>query len=129
MKKILIFICLMFWFGIPVSADTYDSYDTYRRQYEQSGVDEIKEALDNKTREFLEENGLEPSDPEWVNKITTENVISHILEFLSDGMKKPLKAAASIIGIILINACITSFGLNNERFELPYMPPRLQLRQ
>lgn len=112
MKKIIIFLILSLFFALPVSAEE----DAYRRHYENIGADEIIEALDENVKEYMQNNGIDPRDSDWVNNITPENIFSHILKLLSGGIKAPLSSGGAIIGIILITAALTSFGADG-RFE------------
>ncbi len=113
MKKLILIIFFCFVFTLGVSAE---ETDLYGEQYEISGAEEINDFLDDETKRFLESNGLDPKNPNWVNSISSENIISHIIDFIKSGAKAPAKAAAAIMGIILITAAVTSFGDSSGRF-------------
>lgn len=80
--------------------------DFYAEQYKISGAEEIEENLPDGAQEYFEKNGIDPSDSEWVNRLSAENVFEHIWGFIASGAKTPLKAGAGIIGIILISAAL-----------------------
>lgn len=104
-KKVIVFLVILFAFGFSVSAS---ESNIYSEQYQNSGVGELKESLPNKTQEFLEQNELEPENADWVNNLSVGNVFSHILDFVKSGGKTPLAVTVSLIGIILISALITN---------------------
>lgn len=113
MKKIIFTILFSILFILPVSAQE-TSY--YSEQYEMSGIEEIKEYIDEDALRFLEENGLSPENEGWVNSLNAENIFSHIWDFVKNGAKGPSRAAAFILSIILITAAVTSFGDTDGRF-------------
>ncbi len=111
MKKTVVFILFFVLFSVPVSAD-----GVYDRQYEKSGAESIKSALDDETADFLEENGIDPKSKDFASSLTAENVFSHIGNFLKSGAQKPLASGGIIIGIILISAAVSSFE-NQEKLS------------
>lgn len=76
--------------------------ELYKRQFEVSGAGELNSNLPKGTSAILEEFGIDPSNPESIFSPDTQNIFSIISEFLTGGIKAPLKAALSIVGIILI---------------------------
>lgn len=106
MKKILILIFLIFAFSLPVCAET----DIYQNIYEGIGGDDFENNLGQDVKQFFNDNDIEPSDINWVNKLSEKDVLLHIIKFLTGGIKAPIKAAAVLIGVLLISAAITSFG-------------------
>ncbi len=109
MKKFLIFLIFVFMFSIPVSA----ADDIYKNTYESIDGNSIEETLDQNVRDFFRRNEISPSDYEWVNKLTEKSVMSHILDFITGGIKQPLKTGVIITGVILITAALTAFGGNS----------------
>lgn len=110
MKRVvflLIFFILLFALALPCSAQ---EKSPYAEQYEALELDEIKESLNEETRRLLEENGIDPKDPDWVNSLSKEGVFEHIKDFLTGGMKTPLKSGAAILAVIIVTAAITAFG-------------------
>lgn len=112
MKRIITFLLLCLILTLPVSAEV----DSYSRHYENIGAEELIDALDQNVKEFMQQNGIDLADSDWVNKISPVNIFSHIWRLLSGGIKTPLSSGGAIIGIILITAALTSFGTDG-RFE------------
>lgn len=109
MKRLcVIAILLVFVFGFKVNAESTD--DFYKQQYELSGIDKAHENLPQETQEFLEENGLTPQNPDFVNSLTAENVFSHIWGFVKSGAKAPMVSGAGMLAVILISAAVMSGG-------------------
>lgn len=101
---ILIFIVLL---TVSVSAKE-DTGNFYAEQYKTSGAEDLNNNLPEETRRYFEENGIDPSDYNWVSGITAGNVFSHIWGFLISGAKAPLKAGAEVIAVILIAAALSA---------------------
>lgn len=112
MKKIIVFLILMCVFSMPVCAD--DNY--YIAQYENVGADRLYQNLDEQTREFFEQNGIDLKDYTWVNNFTTDAVLKHILQFVANGAKAPVKTGVLVASIIFLSAALTAFG-SSPRFE------------
>lgn len=106
MKKFILVIIIAFFIPFTVFAEGSVYDDTYKSV----DADKITENLDQNIQDFLNSNGIDPADSNWVNKLTEKNVILHIFEFITDGAKTPLKTGAGVIGIILITAAFTAFG-------------------
>lgn len=106
MKKFLFFIIFMLTFSLPV----YAADDVYSNAYESIGGNYLGQSLDQNVKDFLNQNGINPSDYNWVNKLTDKTVFSHIIAFFTGGIKKPLNTGVTVMGVILITAALTSFG-------------------
>ena len=112
MKKIIILLIIV---SIPFSLPFFVSADDiYSQMYEQSGAGDTQSALDDNTKNFFNQNGIDPSDYNWVNSLKTESVFSHIWNFLKSGAKAPLKSGFAALGIILIAAALRSFGYEKD---------------
>ncbi len=111
MKKIVVFLLLIVAFSLPVKAD-----NTYDTQYQNLGADKLQNGLDQQTRDFFSQNGIDAKNPSWVNQLTNKNVLSHIYEFVVGGIKTPFKTGMLIAGMIFLWAAITAFG-TTSRFE------------
>ena len=111
MKKIIVFILLMFVFAFPVSAD-----DTYATQYDNVGANTLNDHLDEQTREFFNENDIDAKNPDWVNQLTSSSVLSHIWQILTGGIKTPIKTGVLVASIIFLSASLSAFGVS-PRFE------------
>ena len=115
MKKYVCVIILLFaLFSVNVSAQ--DS--TYKKQYEISGADELKNSLSDEVKSFFDENGLDISDENWVNSLSSENVFKHIFHFLTKGSVRPVKSGSAILGVILIASAVGCFTKESENFTV-----------
>lgn len=106
-KYVIIMFAFFFVFSIKCSARQPEDNEIYKEQYELSEADQIKESLPDETADYLAENGIDPENPDWVNSLTSENVFSHIWEFLKSGAKSPLAAGAAIFSVIIISAALS----------------------
>ncbi len=103
MKKIIFIMFFILFLSIPVTAE---ENDIYKEQLQNSGILEIEDNLPDDVKKYLTDNGMDISDYNWVNNLKTENVFSHIWNFLKDGLKKPIISLGAIIVIILIHALL-----------------------
>lgn len=113
MKRILVFTIIFLSLAVPVSAEE-NAESFYAEQYALSGAGELSYSLPEETREYLSQNGIEPSNEGWVNELSPENVFTHIWGFLKSGAKKPLAAGAGILAIILISAALSSMDIGGS---------------
>ncbi len=106
--RILILFCLLSaLLTLGVRAEGSGSPDEfYSEQYKNSGAEEIENNLPEQTREYFRDNGIDPSDYNWVNSLSAESVFKHIFTFIASGAKAPIKAGAGIIAIVLISAAL-----------------------
>ncbi len=109
MKKIIVFMLLICVFTITVSAD-----NNYITQYDNVGADKLENSLDEQTRDFFDRNDIDTKNPDWVNQITSGNVLAHIWELLTGGMKTPIKTGVLIASIIFLSASLTAFGTSGR---------------
>lgn len=107
-KKLIVILILTVCFCPTVSAQTNEQKDFYVKQYETSGIKETEQYLPQEAREYLDENGVDFSNPDWVNTLTLPNVFEHIWDFLKAGAKTPFINGGGIIAIILISAALSS---------------------
>lgn len=116
-KVFLTLILLLFLFPIAAYAAETDGEELYSEQYYDSGADKLTDFLPDSTREYFEKNGIDPSDYGWVGSLTSQNVFSHILEFLKSGAKTPLKSGAAITAVILIAAAFSSAEIKSSAVQ------------
>lgn len=76
----------------------------YLEQYKASGVEELSQQLPDTAKDFFSELEISPEDSDWVNKISAENIFSQIVVFLKEGGRGPLRAAAQMLGMIVLYA-------------------------
>ncbi len=117
MKRVAVFLLILSFFILPASAE-----DTYRGQYEASGMEELTDEIGQEARDFFSSFDIDPENPDWVNKISAENIFSHMLEFLKEGGRGPLGAAAGMCGVIIIFAAANLWEkLSSYRSALSYI--------
>ena len=114
MKKLIVFIILAFVFSLSVSAT--GTIDDYVEQYNNVGADKLDDSLDEQTKEFFDEYDIDTKDSDWVNKISSGNVLAHIWSLITGGIKAPAKTGVLIASIIFLTASLTAFG-TSPRFE------------
>ncbi|MCM1479858.1 MAG: stage III sporulation protein AE [Muribaculaceae bacterium] len=120
MKRIflaIIFALLMIIFGgISVSAEMAAGTSTNIADELDIDTEGITENLTPEAKEFFEENGISPSDPETMTEISPKDVFSYIWEEFKSALQKPLKVFASVMAVILIAAFIESMedSLSNK---------------
>ncbi len=108
-KKLIFIIAFLLLFSINALAEEDNSAkEFYNNQYKNSGADGMQSALPDETRNFLNQNGINPEDSGFVNRLTAENVFSHIWSFIRSGAKAPLVSGAGILAIALLSAAIGS---------------------
>lgn len=109
-KFFLLFLLMIFTLSVSVSAEE----DFYTEQYKNSGAEDIADSLPDSTRRYFQENGIDPSDYNWVNSLSAEGVFGHIWGFIKSGAKAPLRSGGAIIAIILISAALASAELKSS---------------
>ncbi len=117
MKRSIILIILILIFSVNVSAE-----DLYSQQYEISGAKELHNQLTDSAKEFFNENDIEPSNPNWVNKITAENILTKIWDFIKSGGTAPIKSGMQMLSVIILFAAANTFkGLSSYKTVLSYI--------
>ena len=94
----------------------------YSGIYEASGAEKIKESAGDEMREFSQRLGIDPANPDWVNKLDGETVFGEICDFLREGGRGPLKAAAEMFALIIIfaAACLSE-RINKYKTAISYI--------
>lgn len=109
MKKIILAVCvLMFVFAVPAKAELYSE------QYEKSGAESLYDALPDETKDLLDRLEITPKNSDFVNKITTGNVFTLIIDIIKSEGKTPAVTALSILGIVLAVSALKNFGGKSE---------------
>ena len=111
MKRAIVFLVFALLFALPIGAQS--DYETH---YENSGAADLENDLDEGTRIFFNENGIDAQNPTWVNNLTKKGVLSHIWQFVTSGAKLPIKTGVLIASIIFLAASFTAFG-TTPQFE------------
>lgn len=105
MKKVIVFFILILSFSFPIRAES-----VYSTQYDNVEAESVKDGIDKETLDFLNENNIDPKDPDWVNNVTVKSVFSHIETFIKNGSKITVKSGVLIASIIFLSAALTAFG-------------------
>ena len=108
MKIIVSVLIMMMIFSVNALAQE-SGENLYSEQYGISGAEELNSKLPDETKDFLDKNGISPSSPDWVGKLTDKNVFRHIFDFVVKGAHTPIKAGVSVLGIVIIGATINYF--------------------
>ena len=104
MKRIILILVLLLLFSFSASAE-----DIYKEQYDLTAIDELQNSLGNRVKEFFSDFGIDPSDSDWVNKLDGENIFLHVIKFLKEGGRGPLKATAGMMGVIILFSAANLF--------------------
>ncbi len=104
MKRNIILIVLILLFSLNVSAE-----DVYSEQYEISGAGELYNELTDSAKDFFRDNDIDPSNPNWVNMITRENILTKIWEFIKSGGKGPVRSGMQMLSVIILFAAANTF--------------------
>lgn len=70
---------------------------------------ELFDALSPETEKLLEQFGITSSVSETFSEISPEKALKAVVSLFKDGIKKPLSAAVSVIGILFIVTLVSSF--------------------
>lgn len=107
----LVLVCGVPVMGAEVPEETVD--ELYQEQLEQSGANEWMDMLPPETQNLLEGLGVYGADWEQ-SSVEPEGFFEMTVSLFTGGMAEPLRAAASLIGIMLLCALIgglrISFG-------------------
>lgn len=114
MKKIvcfgLLFILIFIFPLVAFAAENQEDY--YNQQFQQSGADDLPDYLPNDTRKALEELGVEGTDWQKITSISPENMFSQILSIVGGNTTEPLKAAVSVLAVLLLCSLLNGMKLS-----------------
>lgn len=86
--------------------------DIYSSQLEDSGANKLTESLPKDTLNSLNWIGIQDVDWKQLMNITPDKIFSQIISTAKESSPKPIKAALSVIAIILLAALMDSFKLS-----------------
>ncbi len=114
MKKVFYFLICVTLLIMFCSFSVY-AFDAgfYEQQYESSGAQNLGDELPQNAQEFFDNFEISPKDYSWLEEFDTKSIFGVILEFLKQGIKKPLGVFVSLAGIVLV--CAAVCGLGNMR--------------
>ncbi len=116
MKKLLLFIVLVFVFLVPSYAVNIDEY--YEEQLEASGAKELSEYLDDETSEYLEKLGCEGIEFEKMFDVSGGAVLNLLAEIVRKGIKLPLKGFLTASGTVILVSVCSSFFPDDEKSRI-----------
>ncbi len=117
MKKFLCCLVLMLLFGTPVFAaeSTADGTNAFAEYYEQqaedSGANDLPDALPQETRDQLAELGVNGANWSDLQNLQPGDVFSQIVRMLGQGIRAPLQALLSLLGVMLLCALVGSMNI------------------
>ena len=116
-KKIICFVLISLLLGFSVSAE---ETNIYNQELEKSGALDLSDSIPPEVEEYLNQLEIDITDYNWTSNLKTENVFSHILEFVKGGFKAPFVALASIVAIIIISSILLGNKENSVNIACNY---------
>ena len=114
MKKIVclfVFLILVLAFSLPVHAASKQD-DYYTAQLQESGAADLADKLPNDTRKALENLGIEDTNWKNITSITPNSMFQQILSVVAGKTGGPLRAAVSVIAVMLLCALLNGMKLS-----------------
>ncbi len=111
--KILAAVILFFAFSVNAFGANTDEY--YESSLDASGARELADYLSDETRDYLDRLGCGDMDFEKILEVSPKSVFSMLLDTVRGGYKKPLKAALSASGTVLLVSVCSAFFSNDEK--------------
>lgn len=93
-----------------INANAEYNADIYGNIVENSGIEQVEETLDNRTRTILENNGIDVNNANWTNRLEAKNIFLLVFDFIKSGGKEPFKIVVQSLGIILICTLTAHFS-------------------
>lgn len=114
MKKMLCFwIFLVLIFLFPVSAfASGNAQDYYGQQLRESGAGDLSDRLPEETRKSLGSLGVDGNNFQSITSVTPQNLFQQVLSVVGGNIAGPLKAAASVIAVMLLCALLNGMKLS-----------------
>lgn len=81
----------------------------YSEQLKSAGAYELFNLIDDDTKELLKQIGLEGFDSQRIFDLSPRKIIDMIMSIVSGGLKEPVKAAVSLIGIVILFSLISCY--------------------
>ena len=114
MKKfvcLFVFLILVLALPLPVhAASKQDNY--YTTQLKESGAADLADKLPNDTRKALENMGIEDTNWKNITSITPNTMFQQILSVVAGKTGGPLRAAVSVIAVMLLCALLNGMKLS-----------------
>ncbi len=108
-RRVFLTVLLCFMFCIPLRAHAEDAYaydESLQALFQASGVESLIE--EQALGDLLTEQGISLSEPESLSGFSFGAMLSAITDELGSALQAPLRLLASIAGIVLFSALVTS---------------------
>lgn len=110
MKKAKIFLLVVFLFFVSsLSVSAENASDPYQELLEQSGAAELQEILPESVYEYFEDD-VDLGNPDWINSLTSGNMVTRFLDLLQKSFKEPFKIGMLVFAVLILSAAFFSFG-------------------
>ena len=109
MKKLkIIFLSVIIIFILPINTFAQEAIedDTYTKLYEQSGAEDIQNALPNEVKEILREIGIENVSFDSIFKADFKSLFKLFYEISCKNIDRPLKLLFKITGILILTSIV-----------------------
>lgn len=107
------FIAVLFLFGAvqPVSAEEDGPLlsEEYEEYFESSGANELYGQLPEDAQDFLKDSGIDSLSSEQLLNLDFQSFLSVLLERVVSGLKKPLIALMTTVGMVLLASVMGMF--------------------
>ncbi|MDF2631627.1 MAG: stage sporulation protein [Caproiciproducens sp.] len=114
MKKMICFFALII-IVLTFSINAYAAekqVDYYSQQFKQSGAQDLADDLPSDTRKALENLGIQDTNWKNITSITPQGIFQQILSVAGGKTGTPLKAATSVIAVMLLCALMNGMKLS-----------------
>ena len=85
--------------------------ELYEEQFQESGAQDLPDELPNEARESLNRMGVEGADWSQLASLSPQDAISAAAGTAEEAMRNPLRAAASVLSVLMICALINGLHL------------------
>ncbi len=117
-KKLFVALLLAACFILPASAE---ETDLYKEQLEGSGVNELYDYIPDQTKDYLNDFNIDLNDSGWVNKLSDQNALLHIWDFIKSGASAPLKAFFIILALIFLASVTENSTLGGGEVHISFI--------
>lgn len=117
-KFIVSFFIMIILFNLfAIMASAADQYDIIDQQSQKSGANSLYQKAPDNTKKSLDDMGIKSIDSKSLSNFTPAGLFNYITGKLKSDINAPLKAAASVLGILL--ACALLDTIKNSFGEKP----------
>ena len=111
MKKLVCFFLILLFCSVPVSALESSQDEYYQQQLQDSGAADLPDSLPEETRELLDGMGAGSADWQSIQNLTPEIIFSQIGNVAQEKSAAPLRAALSVLAVMLLCALMNGMKL------------------